>query len=432
MDAPGITAQGYCTSCRTPTPTDARFCPGCGRQLLVGDARPRPIPYAAGRDVRCPHCDALLQRDDLEICPYCAKRIRPSFTRRPGFRRAASRVGTVPARDRFCMYCGTALPAVDGTSAPAARFCPTCGRDPDGLRPPDSVGGVVLPGAHRVPRAPTATNGQCNNCGLPLPFPLNRWPTGEPRVCIGCGFHLGGTGLDGRALSTNQGRFQRKDQTLAAILSLVVPGLGQVYNGRLGRGIVVMGLTAIGLVMLVLPGLCVWGIGVWDSHRMARDMNLGNLPYAPTPKAKMAAFVALPLLLVLIVASLIPPPPPPLTPVDFDNVLEVPYDDLFRYNQNYVTKTVGFHGKIEQISKNPFSDNEYVFRVSTRESEYIGYSGDVIWVNYQGDRYLEGDVIGVVGVVRGLKEYTAIFGNSVMIPEVDAAEVTLISKSGST
>ena len=55
----------------------------------------------------------------------------------------------------------------------------------------------------------------------------------------------------------------------------------------------------------------------------------------------------------------------------------------------------------------------------------------MIWVNYKGSRYLEGEVIEVCGVVRGLKEYAAVFGNSVMIPEIDAAKVTLISKSGS-
>lgn len=243
-------------------------------------------------------------------------------------------------------------------------------------------------------------------------------------------FHLGGASRDGRSLSAGAMFGQRKDQTLAAILSLFVPGLGQVYNGRLGRGIVVLGLTVIGLMMLVLPGLCVWGIGVWDSHRLSRDMNLGNLPYAPTPKAKMAAFVALPILLVLILISIIPPPAPPPPPADCANAQIVPYDDLFRYNEDHVNQTIQFRGKIEQVSKNPFSDDEYVFRVATKESEYLGYSGDVIWVNYEGDRYLEGDVIAVCGVVRGVKEYMGVLGNSVMIPEVDAAKVKLIRKSG--
>jgi hypothetical protein len=79
-----------------------------------------------------------------------------------------------------------------------------------------------------------------------------------------------------------------------------VPGFGQVYNGRFGRGCVILGGTALGLLLMVLPGLCVWGIGAWDSYRIARDMNLGNVPYAPAPKVKMAAFIVLPFLLVLL------------------------------------------------------------------------------------------------------------------------------------
>jgi ABC-type thiamin/hydroxymethylpyrimidine transport system permease subunit len=175
----------------------------------------------------------------------------------------------------------------------------------------------------------------------------------------------------------------------------------------------------------------IWLFGIWDGYRMARDMNIGNLPYSPTPKAKMAAFVVLPLFLLILAASIIVHPPPVIAPADCVNALTVPYDDLFRYNERYVNKTVQFTGEIEQVSKIPFANDEYVFRVSTRENEYIGYSGEVIWVNYKGPRYLEGDVIGVCGVVRGLKEYTAILGNSVMIPEIDAARVTLVSKSGS-
>ena len=163
---------------------------------------------------------------------------------------------------------------------------------------------------------------------------------------------------------------------------------------------------------------------------MARDMNLGNLPYATTPKGKMAAFVVVPLLIVFLIVS--QPPVKPIAPPDFTNALTVPYDDLFRYNEEYVNQTVLFRGKIEQISKNPFAEDEYVFRVSTKESQYFSYADDVIWVNYKGPRYLEGDVIEVCGVVRGLKEYTAIFWNSVTVPEVDAAKVAIIRKSGNS
>lgn len=424
------TALGVCTTCGTPIAINALFCPGCGRQLLVDDAKPTPIPFAKERDVRCPYCNALLRREGLDICPYCAKRLRPPSTRRPGFRRVRPQESRGAVPNRFCMYCGGEFSPPDGEAPHSPRYCPHCGRDVDRLQ---SIGGREDPVIPRAPPSPfpaKAGTGYCQNCGQTLPHRLDRWPTGEPRICAGCGYHLGGASRNGHVLSAGSGHLQRKDQTIAAVLSLLVPGLGQVYNGRLGRGCLVFGGTAIGLLLLIIPGLCVWGFGVWDGYRMARDMNLGNLPYATTPKGKMAAFVVVPLLIVFLIVS--QPPVKPIAPPDFTNALTVPYDDLFRYNEEYVNQTVLFRGKIEQISKNPFAEDEYVFRVSTKESQYFSYADDVIWVNYKGPRYLEGDVIEVCGVVRGLKEYTAIFWNSVTVPEVDAAKVAIIRKSGNS
>ena len=50
---------------------------------------------------------------------------------------------------------------------------------------------------------------------------------------------------------------------------------------------------------------------------------------------------------------------------------------------------------------------------------------DVIWANYSGARYLEGDTIEMCAEVRGLRSYTAILGQQVTIPEVDVLWVQL-------
>ena len=104
----------------------------------------------------------------------------------------------------------------------------------------------------------------------------------------------------------------------------------------------------------------------------------------------------------------------------------MPYDDLFRYNEHYIGDIVLYKGKIVQ-SQNTFGDN-YIFRVSVKKSELTNdYYEDILWLNYKGSRYLEGDIIQFWGKVKGLKEYSAVLGNTVTIPEIDALIVTISS-----
>jgi TM2 domain-containing membrane protein YozV len=42
---------------------------------------------------------------------------------------------------------------------------------------------------------------------------------------------------------------------IAAVLSLVIPGAGQMYKGQVGNGLVWLIVVVIGYFMLVVPGL---------------------------------------------------------------------------------------------------------------------------------------------------------------------------------
>lgn len=42
---------------------------------------------------------------------------------------------------------------------------------------------------------------------------------------------------------------------IAAILSLVIPGAGQMYNGHVGRGLLWLGAVVVGYFAFVVPGL---------------------------------------------------------------------------------------------------------------------------------------------------------------------------------
>lgn len=104
---------------------------------------------------------------------------------------------------------------------------------------------------------------------------------------------------------------------------------------------------------------------------------------------------------------------------------EVAYDNLFRNNESYIGDIVYFRGKIIQVQEQLFGG--YVWRVATERNEYFGYIGDILWVNYDGPRFLEGDIIDLCGKVKGLRTYSSIFGQQVTIPEINALKATLIT-----
>lgn len=103
--------------------------------------------------------------------------------------------------------------------------------------------------------------------------------------------------------------------------------------------------------------------------------------------------------------------------------MTVSYDDLFRNNEQYTGKIVKIRGKIIQ-SQN--SGNEYVFRVGTKP-EY--YYEDIIYLNYNGPRFIEGDTVDIWGKVNGLKTYSAVLGNSVTVPEITSNHMELVPQA---
>jgi TM2 domain-containing membrane protein YozV len=52
---------------------------------------------------------------------------------------------------------------------------------------------------------------------------------------------------------------------VAAVLSLVIPGAGQMYKGQIGRGIAFLVGAVLGYMMLVLPGLVVHLFAIIDA-----------------------------------------------------------------------------------------------------------------------------------------------------------------------
>jgi hypothetical protein len=122
---------------------------------------------------------------------------------------------------------------------------------------------------------------------------------------------------------------------------------------------------------------------------------------------------------------------PELTPTQIKDqaIRGLSFDDLMRNNERYVGDILYVEGKVIQ-SQNIYGDT-YALRVSiTKEDLGFGteYYKDPIYVNYAGERILEGDIVGIHGRVVGIKEYTAVLGNQVELPEVDSLLLEVVKK----
>jgi len=108
--------------------------------------------------------------------------------------------------------------------------------------------------------------------------------------------------------------------------------------------------------------------------------------------------------------------------------IDVPYTDLYRYNENYVGQYVHYRGQVLQTST---ENGTTWWRIATKASEYGGYSEDVILLaadNYSGLRLLEGDIVDVWGQSTDLVTYTAIMGNEITVPLISYLHVELVDK----
>ncbi|MFH1407134.1 MAG: TM2 domain-containing protein [Candidatus Omnitrophota bacterium] len=73
---------------------------------------------------------------------------------------------------------------------------------------------------------------------------------------------------------------QEKSPTLAAVLSFIIGGMGQIYNGQVGKGILIF-LTS----WLIIP----WIIGIFDAYNVAKKINEGKIISSSTNGCLVAA-----------------------------------------------------------------------------------------------------------------------------------------------
>ena len=99
------------------------------------------------------------------------------------------------------------------------------------------------------------------------------------------------------------------------------------------------------------------------------------------------------------------------------------YEELFRNNSQYVGKIVHYVGKIIQAQEN--SNNSYTLRVNVTEKEH-GLWEDDLFLNYEGERLLENEIVEFWGEVKGVKKYTTVLRTSRSIPEITVLHLEIL------
>lgn len=98
------------------------------------------------------------------------------------------------------------------------------------------------------------------------------------------------------------------------------------------------------------------------------------------------------------------------------------YNDISRSADKYKYLGVIFKGKIVQVCDESAADHIAIYRIATDNNNYFEtYDDDIIYVQFanydSGNRFLDGDIVKVYGIMTGLKTYTTILGSSITIPE---------------
>ncbi len=67
----------------------------------------------------------------------------------------------------------------------------------------------------------------------------------------------------------------KKSEAVALLLSFLLPGLGQIYLGRIFRGLAFLfGTIAVGLLTFGLGGFLIWIWNIIDAYNLAKKHNL--------------------------------------------------------------------------------------------------------------------------------------------------------------
>ena len=120
-----------------------------------------------------------------------------------------------------------------------------------------------------------------------------------------------------------------------------------------------------------------------------------------------------------------PSPTPTFEELKADSEL-VPYNNLFRNNEEHIGKRVWYQAQVVQVIEK--GRDKYELRVDVTRGDY--FWENTVFLFYSGSRLLEEDIIEFVGIVEELVTYEAIFGNDVTIPAIRVIDSRLVAEAG--
>ena len=139
----------------------------------------------------------------------------------------------------------------------------------------------------------------CPECGKPL-------ANETANFCDNCGTKLAATAtVASQPAVVDPPGNEEKSTAIAAICSLVIPGLGQVYDGKTERGFAIFFGTLIGLFIFIIPGVIIWLFGIYDAYSLAQKMNNKEIPFLPTKTTHLLIIIILAIVTVAVVAILV-------------------------------------------------------------------------------------------------------------------------------
>lgn len=205
----------------------------------------------------CKNCGAVLSdennsSDDVKVCPECGNHEERSskFCKNCGFQFSnENQNGTGKGSTTRCGNCGAELND--------EMYCPDCG-EPTGIK--------ICPNCMQK----TVNEDFCSFCG----YKINK----SVKNCHNCGSKMD---VNAKVCANCGAKVIHKNPLAALVLSLLFPGLGQLYNNQNRKAITLfVGYIISFILCLILVGvilaLAIWVYGMYDAFTSAKAINNGE------------------------------------------------------------------------------------------------------------------------------------------------------------
>jgi len=155
----------------------------------------------------------------------------------------------------YCSNCGAEVQAT-------VKFCPNCGRPMSSSAPPPQP---QSPPAQPPNQPYGGGTKYCQHCGAVI--------EAAAEICPKCGV---------RVMEQPRVAEPLKNPGIAAVLSFLFTGLGQIYNGQIGKGIsfILVGIVCLVLVIVLIGFLLYplfWLYNIYDAYTSAKRINAGTM-----------------------------------------------------------------------------------------------------------------------------------------------------------